>query len=492
MSGCRGHYSRLFGGMTLNNYRIPTLLFTLLWAFACADPGVADEMSSGTSARGRSPVPDLVDSGRGSWIPSRSDGGTNTGGPTADATTQPRPAACDPNQRELCDDFDNDCDERVDEDCLCQVPEKPCYPGNPQDLASPDSACRAGTQGCRLEVYGECRGYVLPSAEVCDGQDNDCDGIIDNVEGGCGDNGAPLAICPPDQFGPPLANYTLRGGYDDPDGDPMAAASWAIVSKPPGSTATPEPNDQLETLVFVDLQGEYVLELTVRDQRGSVGRCQTRINTQSNDGLRVEMGWNVGAANDPTDLDLHLLSSPSGQWFDAGPSGDDCFYMNCKVCDTYDEPACRAQIAEFNANPNVPPPPQVQWSAPLDNDDPRLDLDDVDGLGPENLNINSPSNGTYRLGVHYYDDDGYGASTVTVRIFCGEGVVEQFGPMVLEATDNNGGLNTEFWEIADIRWQNGSCEVIPLGSQQCPRICSARTAENGGCPEDLTRDRVCL
>ena len=481
----------MFGGMTLDNYRIPTLLFTLLWAFACADPGVADEMSSGTSARGRSPVPDLVDSGRGSWIPGRSDGGTNTGGPTADATTQPRPAACDPNQRELCDDFDNDCDERVDEDCLCQVPEKPCYPGNPQDLASTDSACRAGTQGCRLEVYGECRGYVLPSAEVCDGQDNDCDGIIDNVEGGCGDNGAPRAICPPDQFGPPLANYTLRGGYDDSDGDPMAAASWAIVSKPPGSTATPEPNDQLETLVFVDLQGEYVLELTVRDQRQRRPLPDADQHTverwpAGRDGLEC---WRGQRPDRP-----RPAPTEQSQWamVRRRPQRRRLFYMNCKVCDTYDEPACRAQIAEFNANPNLPPPPQVQWSAPLDNDDPRLDLDDVDGLGPENLNVNSPRNGTYRLGVHYYDDDGYGASTVTVRIFCGEGVVEQFGPMILEATDNNGGRNTEFWEIADIRWQNGSCEVIPLGSQQCPRICSARTAENGGCPEDLTRDRICL
>ena len=109
------------------------------------------------------------------------------------------PPPCDPSRSEDCrDGFDNDCDGRVDENCLCITPEKPCYPGHPMDLASADTACRRGTQSCRLEVYGDCEGYVLPSDEVCDGLDNNCDGIIDNAEGGCAGVGLPTAICPPD------------------------------------------------------------------------------------------------------------------------------------------------------------------------------------------------------------------------------------------------------------------------------------------------------
>jgi len=203
------------------------------------------------------------------------------------------------------------------------------------------------------------------------------------------------------------------------------------------------------------------------------------------------MVWNVNAMNDTSDVDLHLKRSPNARWFDAGASGDDCFYMNCKVCDTYNEAECRAEIAEYNANPDRPPPSQVQWSAPLDTDDPRLDLDDVEGQGPENLNINAPRNGTYRLGVHYYEDDGFGPSTVSVRIFCEGGVVEQFGPLILDDVGDGGGPRTEFWEVADIEWSNGSCQVRPLGTVDCPRICAASVAESTGCPVNETRGSRC-
>jgi hypothetical protein len=71
-----------------------------------------------------------------------------------------------------CDDQDNDCDGTVDEGCECQ-------PGDIRNCGSSTGACTLGMQRCTNGTFGTCQGAQMPAKETCDGEDNDCDGTID-------------------------------------------------------------------------------------------------------------------------------------------------------------------------------------------------------------------------------------------------------------------------------------------------------------------------
>ncbi|MFN7130918.1 MAG: MopE-related protein, partial [Myxococcales bacterium] len=74
---------------------------------------------------------------------------------------------------ETCDNKDNDCNGLVD-DGLAQA----CYTG--PSATRNVGACRAGTSTCTAGVWSSCQGQVLPTAELCNGIDDDCEGRIDN------------------------------------------------------------------------------------------------------------------------------------------------------------------------------------------------------------------------------------------------------------------------------------------------------------------------
>ena len=115
----------------------------------------------------------------------------------------PAGTSCDDNSGVVCDGAGvcvecvshADCeasDSCVDNTCVdttCSPgSQRPCYTG-PQGTENV-GVCRGGTQTCLQDGsgYGSCEGEVVPSVETCNGEDDDCDGVIDNDVAGVGDS----------------------------------------------------------------------------------------------------------------------------------------------------------------------------------------------------------------------------------------------------------------------------------------------------------------
>ncbi len=114
---------------------------------------------------------------------------------------------CGPIPAEVCNGIDDDCDSRVDEGdaCPCASPEPETCDNDDNDCdglidenlmrpcGSDVGECSAGTQRCRAGVWRGCSG-TGPGAEICDGLDNDCDGVVDGISRPCGTG---TGVCAP-------------------------------------------------------------------------------------------------------------------------------------------------------------------------------------------------------------------------------------------------------------------------------------------------------
>ncbi len=83
--------------------------------------------------------------------------------------------------KEICDGKDNDCDGKVDEDHVCACKpgeERRCYTGPKATRGRGE--CKDGKQKCQQDkTWGPCKGQVLPKNEICNGKDDNCNGQID-------------------------------------------------------------------------------------------------------------------------------------------------------------------------------------------------------------------------------------------------------------------------------------------------------------------------
>ncbi|APR88355.1 Hypothetical protein A7982_13704 [Minicystis rosea] len=84
---------------------------------------------------------------------------------------------------EIADSIDNDCNGKVDDGATCSAgTQVACYTGPSQSMGI--GICHAGTQTCGVD---ECMGEVTPIAEICNGEDDDCNGVVDDGAFGVGE-----------------------------------------------------------------------------------------------------------------------------------------------------------------------------------------------------------------------------------------------------------------------------------------------------------------
>jgi hypothetical protein len=217
----------------------------------------------------------------------------------------------------------------------------------------------------------------------------------------------------------------------DPEGSGIDRVEWTLVERPPDSTSGLENTDETDSSLWMQLSGTYVVELNVWNELG-VKSCEPARMTMasvSDEDIHIQLVWST--PDDPnetddvgSDVDLHLLHPNANDNWNLPPW--DCFWQN--------------------KTPN--------WGASGDSsDDPSLDIDDIDGAGPENINLDNPEAGaSYKVGVYYFSEDNFGRSYATIRIYIG-------GVLAHEA-ERKPMDNQEFWHVANIDWPGGQITTV--------------------------------
>jgi hypothetical protein len=236
----------------------------------------------------------------------------------------------------------------------------------------------------------------------------------------------PTAICGPDIISAPFATEQFDGSASVVQ--PLTY-QW-VLTPPTGSTATLSSYTSATPSITLDLAGTYVGVLTVTNTVGDTDSCGQNIEAIPNENFRIEMYW----AESGDDMDLHLLEANDGSGNGGQPrTGSDCYFSNC------------VQGGFFGGGLDW----GVQGNA---NDDPSLDLDDISGIGPENINIVAPAlnpyAGEYIIFVHDYPGSSYTPpNDVTVNIYLNGVLVQTF-------TFAHVGEDGDYY-VARIEWPSG-------------------------------------
>lgn len=222
----------------------------------------------------------------------------------------------------------------------------------------------------------------------------------------------------PDEVMPQTVIKLSADQSNSPAGVGITKWEWT-AEQPTGSVSQFFPNNSVKSPTFeANVVGLYTFKLTVWDayDNKSCNVASMQIAVTSDEALRIELLWdtpgdvdqsNTGMEWDGSvgsDVDLHFVRSGE-EYFDMFY---DCFWKNTNP-----------DWGVFNSV----------------RDNPRLDRDDTDGAGPENLNMTAPEAVTYRVGVHYWSAWGFGPSWVTLRVYVYGELADEWNGVMLREYD---------------------------------------------------------
>ena len=276
-----------------------------------------------------------------------------------------------------------------------------------------------------------------------------------------------VPIAEPDQHVRPLDTVHLDGSLSYDENGIIEFYMWEWVTKP-DMTYRAIIKDANETNIqgvwsteshphfYAELAGTYQVRLSVKDEDEDCNPPPNQdivtIVAVPDETIHVQLLWSQSS----NDQDLHLIK-PGGQHFRncGGGVESDCHWCNCDT-DHGQDPWCPPR--------GCPGPSDApDWNQiGVREDDPTLDIDDISGRGPENINLSLPELGDYLVTVERYS----GSSTtlqVTVRVWL-------FG--VLFATYRYGPPDTatvipqtSHWNVCWLRVHDPTfIEVIPIGT----------------------------
>jgi hypothetical protein len=231
----------------------------------------------------------------------------------------------------------------------------------------------------------------------------------------------------------PLDYVVLDGsGSSDEDGT-IESWSWEVLDKPEDVSVRledlpSEPNNDAKRQMRLLTAGTYRVGLTVKDNDGfsSCEQGVAEITAVPNEKVHVELTWTNPKDPDETDtdgsdVDVHMVKMMEGEnegvWF-----GEpyDIYFRN-----------------QNSGDANI-------WNP----ESPSLDIDDTDGAGPENIQMDDPQNCQwYAVGAQYWEKQ-FGTAYVTVRIYINSN-------LVFEALNQPLRTQKQFWDVARIHWPTG-------------------------------------
>ncbi len=235
-----------------------------------------------------------------------------------------------------------------------------------------------------------------------------------------------------------------------------SVTTWKWDVTPPPGTKKPAfmPSASVATpSVTIEEFGTYEVHLTVKDTFG-VASCTpatAKVECISDNDLDVRLMWETAGDPDTSDatgsnLNLHLVHDQLAPWYDDvdGDGQPDPWFSPDYDCFWYH--------------------PKPAWGSfdPTVDDDPQLDHDDTDGLGPETISLFLAEKGTgYRVGVENQGNPGFGPSKAVITITVKGVVVYEVSQLLDEGC---------LWDVATLAWPSGAVTPTKAPNGIGPRV----------------------